>query len=429
MSSALIISRVFPLDERMVHGIFQRLGTQVEALARVADRIECLFLVSAHRAAEFASVERLRAHEERLQRRWTSKLTLRAAAVVEGIPTARWALYGPGVFDFYAQQLNIGVNNPAALDAVRGALRARPDLICAHRLSAMALLMRLSREVGATPVFLDLDDIEHVALSRRLLRDPLWPMERLRLLQIPRLLLGEIQAIRRARLTFVCSERDCRYLRRLARSERVEAVPNSTHFPASIRAGHSESIVLFVGYMDYAPNALAADTLVRDIWPLVHARVPEARLIIAGRNPQRLKSYAAAGPGVTFAGFVEDLAQLYARARVVCWPIRDGGGTRVKIIEAAAHARAVVSTRLGAEGLKFSDGREILLRDGVAELAGACVRLLQDPAAATRLGLAARERARHTYEHGAAVDHLERLFRRALPAAEPCRTAHQHAVR
>ncbi|HVN43778.1 MAG TPA: glycosyltransferase family 4 protein [Steroidobacteraceae bacterium] len=413
MRTALVLSRVFPLDERMVHGVFQRLGTQVEALARVADRIECLFLVSAHRAREFGSAEQLRAHEQRLQRRWTPKLSLRAAAVVQGIPTARWALYGAGVFDFHSQQLTVGVNNPAALAAVRDALRARPDLICAHRLGAMALLMRLADEIGDTPVFLDLDDIEHVALSRRLLHDPLWPMERLRLLQIPRLLLAEIQAIRRARRTFVCSEPDCRYLRRLACSSRVEVVRNGTCFPASIATGRSEPIVLFVGYLDYGPNALAADILVRDIWPLVHAQVPEATLMIAGRHPQRLKSYASAGPGVTFAGFVEDLAALYARVRVVCCPILDGGGTRVKIIEAAAHGRAVVSTPLGAEGLDLRDGEEILLRGGVAELAAACVTLLQDPEAATRLGLAARERARRTYEHGAAVEHLERLFREA----------------
>jgi glycosyltransferase involved in cell wall biosynthesis len=173
---------------------------------------------------------------------------------------------------------------------------------------------------------------------------------------------------------------------------------------------------LFVGIMSYLPNALAADTLVRDIWPTVRARVPNARLIIAGKDPERLRCYPATDPSVTLAGFVDNLAELYAKARVVCCPIVFGGGTRIKIIEAAAHARAVVSTTLGAEGLAFENEREIVVRDGVAPLAEACVRLLQDPAAAQRLGLAARERARATYERAAVVAQLERLFTRGLPA-------------
>jgi glycosyltransferase involved in cell wall biosynthesis len=422
MTTALLVSRSFPLDDRSVHGIIQRLGTQVEALARVADRVDCLFLISADREREFSSLEQVRAHEERLQRRWTPKVALTVAPVVRCGGTTRWEAYGRGIFDFYSQQLVSGVNNDGAVQAVRVALRAGPDLICAHRLGAMSLLMRLSREVGRTPVFLDLDDIEHIAWSRRLLREPLWPMERLKLLQVPRLLLAEIQAIRHARLTFVCSERDCRYLRRLAFSSRIEVVENSTHFPARASTGASEPIVLFLGVFRYAPNALAADVLVRDIWPLVHARVPDARLIIAGRHPEALKSYSATDPSVTFAGFVDDLAELYAKVRVVCCPILDGGGTRIKIIEAAAHARAVVATPLAAEGLTFRDGTDIVLRDGVAGLAEACVQLLQDPSLAVRLGLAARERARATYEHGAAVARLERLFRsgsRAMPAAFP----------
>jgi hypothetical protein len=83
MTTALVVSRTFPFDDRMVHGIFQRLGTQVEALARVVDRVDCLFLISAHREREF-SAEQIRAHEERLQRRWTPKVALTVAPVVQG---------------------------------------------------------------------------------------------------------------------------------------------------------------------------------------------------------------------------------------------------------------------------------------------------------------------------------------------------------
>jgi glycosyltransferase involved in cell wall biosynthesis len=333
--------------------------------------------------------------------------------------TTRWQIYGPGIIDFYSQQLASwcsprDITNEAAFAAVRAALRAEPHLIFAHRLGVMGLLMKLSRDIGRTPVFFDLDDIEHVVLSRRLLRCPEWPMERLKLLQIPRLMLAEIQAIRRAHLTFVCSDQDRRYLRRLACSRRVEVVMNSTRLPERVGAGTPEPVVLFVGPLSYQPNALAAEVLVRDIWPMVRTRVPNARLIVAGMHPELVKGYPARDPSVAFTGFVDDLAGLYRQARVVCCPILNGGGTRVKIIEAAAHARAIVSTTLGAEGLSFENGRDIVLRDGVAPLADECVRLLRDPAAAERLGMAAREKARVTYEQQAVVAQLERLFKEGL---------------
>jgi len=422
MTTALVVSRWFPANDQAVYGVVQRLGTQLEALARAVDRIDCLFLT--HVSAD-CGPEHLRAYEDRLRRCWTSRLSLTVAQVVQPVPTkSRWQLYGPGIFDFHSQQLASHIANEAAFAAVRAALRAAPDLICAHRLDVMSLLMKLSQDVGQTPVFFDLDDIEHRSLSRRLLRCPEWPMERLKLLQIPRLLLTEIQAVRRSRLTFVCSGQDWRYLRRLTCSRRVEVVMNSTHFPEHVRAGAPEPVVLFVGFLSYQPNALAAEVLVRDIWPMVRTRVPNARLIVAGSGcPKLVRSYAAADPSVTCTGFVEDLAELYGQARVVCCPILNGAGTRVKIIEAAAHARAIVSTTLGAEGLTFENGTEIVLRDGVAPLADECVRLLEDPAAAERLGIAARQKARITYERRAVVAQLERLFREGLRPVRASRQA------
>lgn len=414
MRTALVISRNVPTNDQMVYGVIQRLEMQVEALARVVDRIDCLFLRA---PTPQSSPDEIKANEEFLRRRWGAKVNLTIAPVVRWKrPLNRWQRYGPGIFDFHSQQVVNALDNEAAVVAVRAALRGAPDLIFAHRLSAMSILMKLSRDIGRSPVFFDLDDIEHIVLARRLLRHPSWPMERLLLLQVPRLLLAEIQAIRRSRLTFVCSEDDRRYLGRLGCARRVEVVANGVRFPPIAPRRSSELILLFVGVMGYLPNVLAADTLVQDIWPIVHARVPDARLIIAGSLPERLSSYPAADPSVTLAGFVADLDQLYAKARVVCCPIISGGGTRIKIIEAAAHSRAVVSTTLGAEGLPFEDGKEIVLRDGVAPLAEECVRLLQDPEAAERLGIAAREKARAPYERSAVVAHLERLFAEGLRA-------------
>jgi glycosyltransferase involved in cell wall biosynthesis len=142
----------------------------------------------------------------------------------------------------------------------------------------------------------------------------------------------------------------------------------------------------------------------------VRAQVADARLVIIGSGAEVTRSYPSTDPSVSFAGFVDDLAPWYRSARVVCCPIYHGSGTRVKIIEAAAYAKAIVSTRLGAEGLEFEDGREIIVRDAPDTLASACVQLLQDAGSAQRLGRAAQARAADLYEHGAIVRRLTHIF-------------------
>src|SRR5256885_11327123 len=113
--------------------------------------------------------------------------------------------------------------------------------------------------------------------------------------------------------------------------------------------------------MGYRPNIQAVDLLVQEIWPAVRARVPAARLAVIGPCPELTASYHTADESVRFTGFVDDLRSWYARARVVCCPIRHGGGARGEIIEAAAHAQAIVATPPAAHGLKFQDGPAIIL--------------------------------------------------------------------
>jgi glycosyltransferase involved in cell wall biosynthesis len=413
MTTALVVSRYFPYDSQMVLGVHQRLGTQVQALAKVVDRVDCLFLQPVD---QYYAPEVIQQHEERLRRLWSPTVSIRLApTLVDDEPPTLWQRRGRGVFDFHAQRIARPANTEATFDAVNAAVDARPDIILAHRLSSMCVLMAIARKApGKTrraPLFFDLDDIEHVTWSRRLLHNPGWPAERLQLLQVPRLMLGELQAIRLATATFVCSEADRRYLARFPGTDHVQTVPNSVNFPLLDDNDASEPLVLFVGTMGYQPNIQAVDLLVQEIWPAVHARVPAARLVIIGPGREQTASYHSADESVTFTGFVDDLQSWYRRARVVCCPIRHGGGTRVKIIEAAAHAKAIVSTRLGAEGLNFEDRREIILRDAPAQLAEACVRLLVDQQVAAKLGKAARQKAHGTYERGAVVDQLAGIFR------------------
>lgn len=412
MRRALVVSRYYPFNARRVHAVYQRLGTQLQALAAAVDEVTALFLVPPEQYSEGTD---LMARERQLRELWSVPLQLRLAPVVDtATPSSLWGRAGRGIFNFHGHALARPIDNELARAAVRDALEASPDLVLAHRLSAMCVLLQLPAALGGTPLFLDLDDIEHIAWARRLLRDPAWPAERLLLLQTPALLLAERRAVRRATATFVCSEADRRYLERLSGGARVEVIPNSVHFPPQLDACDTEPLVLFVGSMGSRPNAQAVDTLVQHVWPQVHASYPQAQLALIGAGVENVRSAFAPGPNVRFLGFVEDLAPWYRRARLVCCPIRHGSGTRVKIIEAAAYGKAIVSTAMGAEGLRLEDGRDLLLAETDRELAAACVALLNDPARASQLGASARAHAMQQYERKGIVARLADTFRAAL---------------
>jgi glycosyltransferase involved in cell wall biosynthesis len=419
MTTALVVSRLFPFNDQLIHAVYQRLGTHVEALGKVYARVNCLFLVPPSGACTRGELSQ---HQERLRRLWSPALSLQVAPVVSpAVSHSRWQRVGKGIFDFYEQAIARPLNNPEAIAVVRAALESEPDLILAHRLSSMSVLMKLAAHLRGRPLFFDLDDIEHVAFARRLLHHPDYPRERLMLLQTPRLWMAEVQAMRLTTSTFVCSERDRRYLSRFVGAARVQTVPNGARFPHLEEEDVSRPTVLFVGSMANRPNAQAVDVLVQKIWPKVRAQMADARLVIIGSGATAARSYPATDPSVSFAGFVDELAPWYRTARVVCCPIYHGSGTRVKIIEAAAYAKAIVATRLGAEGLEFEDGREIILRDDLGGLASACVQLLQDAGSAQRLGRAAHARAADLYEHGAIVRRLAHIYSTAGDKGAPAR--------
>jgi glycosyltransferase involved in cell wall biosynthesis len=141
--------------------------------------------------------------------------------------------------------------------------------------------------------------------------------------------------------------------------------------------------------MDWEPNVDAMEYFCHDIWPSITARVPGARLRIVGRNPgERVNNLASQSIEVT--GRVPSVADHLREASVVVVPLRIGGGTRLKIYEAMAAGKAVISTSIGAEGLDVHHGRDIVLADNPGSFSDAVITLLSD------------ENLRTKYEHAAA---------------------------
>ncbi|HMF40268.1 MAG TPA: glycosyltransferase family 4 protein [Polyangia bacterium] len=411
--NALLVSTHFPRDASYAGGVHRRLDMLMAALTSASDKVTALFLVRPD-AVDAAEPAR-RAYEDYLRGRWSAPIALRLAPVRridQAGEGSGWRRLLEGTFDFRRTAQLRPLYNDDAVTAVRAALAEQPAIVFAHRLDAMSVLLRVP--AGEAKVFFDLDDVEHVATFRRLVTSPQWPGERLQLLHVPALMAGERQALRRARATFVCSQKDKALLGKLfgARAATVRVVPNATAIPEAPLPVSADKTVLFVGTFDYRPNVDAADRLARSIWPLVRARVPDARLVIVGKRPEVVPAFSASprDESVTFTGFVDDIRTVYPPARVVCCPIGTGAGTRVKIVEAAGFARPVVSTALGAEGLDFADGSEILLRETDEALAAACSELLLDERRAATLGQAAWQRARAVYDRATTVRALRDIF-------------------
>ena len=202
-------------------------------------------------------------------------------------------------------------------------------------------------------------------------------------------------------LVFAASETDALRMAGRVPDALFDVIPNVVRAPERRSANtvaQRDIPMLMVGNMSYLPNAEGADFFVRQVLPHIRDRaVDSAAVVIAGSDPAPDVTALAEVDGVTVAANPPDIEPLYSRARLVVVPIRAGGGTRLKIIEAFAMGVPVVSTRLGAEGLAVEHGTHLLLADEPTEIADACVRLLHDDALCTRLADAAQALQRDQY--------------------------------
>jgi glycosyltransferase involved in cell wall biosynthesis len=201
---------------------------------------------------------------------------------------------------------------------------------------------------------------------------------------------------------WVCSAVDARHVTRVVPQSRVHVVPNgvdSESFRATPGARPAPNRILFFGRLDYHPNRDAVRHLARDVLPVLKRMVPgiEARVVGPGAS-RELRALSARDPALRIVGPVPDLRSELEQAGAVVVPLRSGGGTRLKILEALALERPVVTTSVGTEGLDLEHGRELLVADDARTFAE-CVRdVLSDPVLAGRLGRAGRAAVVATYD-------------------------------
>ena len=207
----------------------------------------------------------------------------------------------------------------------------------------------------------------------------------------------------------ITSEREVRIVRSIAPHTPAANVPNGvdTEFFAPVPAPPEPDSLVFTGLLSYRPNIDAVQHLVNDIFPLVRRARPACTLTIVGGGGDDLTHLA--GPGIRFTGYVPDLRPEIARAAVAVVPIRMGSGTRLKVVEALAMAKPMVSTTIGCEGIDVRDEEHLLIGDSPAVFAAQVLRLLDDPDAARRMGERGAALARSEYSWRGAADVLESL--------------------
>ena len=156
--------------------------------------------------------------------------------------------------------------------------------------------------------------------------------------------------------------------------------------------------LVFTGSMDWLPNEDAILYFADAILPLIKQQCPEISLEVVGRSPSRkLQALAETEKGIRLTGWVENIRPFVARGSICIVPLRIGGGTRLKIFEAMAMGKAIVSTSVGAEGLPVQSGENIILADGPQDFADSVITLLRDSNERKRLGTAARTLVQEKY--------------------------------
>jgi glycosyltransferase involved in cell wall biosynthesis len=268
------------------------------------------------------------------------------------------------------------------------------DLVWVERL----LCLRWLPEGIRSRVIVDLDDLEHRKLRREIAvtkTSSQTAFDYLEYLKIRRFELG----LPKLPHEFIVSSKLDRKI--LGNAANVQVVPNGVVLPHETHVAGDDGVpptILFVGLMNYQPNEDAACFFAREVLPSIHIECPSARFMIVGRSPSAAVRELHDGNKIVVTGTVSDVEPYLRKACVVVAPLRVGGGTRIKILEAMAHGRPVVATSIGAEGLEVEPGKHLLIADTATELADACVRLLRDRETGRGLAASAVELVRAKYD-------------------------------
>jgi len=257
--------------------------------------------------------------------------------------------------------------------------------------------------------------LQRRAFEADLRRPARWPYAAYSLIQARRLCRYEREICLASDAVVAVSEADAQALRALSPAIHPVVVPNGVDteryrpgLPDRLPLTHPA--IVFTGKMDFRPNIDGVLWFYQEVWPLIRARAPEARFYVVGKNPHPRLAPLSGDPSVVITGYVADILPYFGGADVYVVPLRVGGGTRLKVLEAMAAGLPLVSTRLGAEGIDLSHEMHALLADTPEAFAQAVLRLLNDQDLRERLGRAARAFVETRYSWEQIAPRLETVY-------------------
>jgi len=311
---------------------------------------------------------------------------------------------------YYARWLESAGLSEAVSRCVR---EHRPDLMHVDTVG----LTPYALAVAPTPAVLNHHNIESQLLERRagVERSPARRAYYRR--EARKLLRYEREVCRRVAGNIVVSDLDGERLRERVGDVATAVVPNGVdveYFVPRAPLGHGDGGMIFVGGLDWYPNRDAVRYFLRDVWPELAASGPNRRLTLVGRDPPDDVVAAGSDSSIEVLGFVPDIRPLIDQASIYVCPIRDGGGTRLKILDALAMAKPLVATGLAVEGLGLTDGEHFLRADAPDEFVAQVSRLERDPGLRHRLAVAGRRVVEERFAWSCVGGQLEAAYARAL---------------
>jgi polysaccharide biosynthesis protein PslH len=269
-----------------------------------------------------------------------------------------------------------------------------------------------AREVENSRVILDIGDAVSQYLKRSMeFRKLLWERVLLRS-EYGRVLKYERQCVSTFCCTFVSSEADKAVLERTCLGANLAVIPNAVDLEYLVPSGErmSKPRVVFVGNFSYNPNVDAVKAFCGEVLPIIWKEKPDLTFYAVGTSPPKSVRALAANPRIVVTGTVPDIRTYLTRGSVFVCPVRFGGGTKFKVLEAMAMGLSVVSTEVGSEGIDVTDGKELFVVRNPHEFAQRVLQLANDPDLNLNMGGAARDTMESRYDQRIVANSLEKLL-------------------
>jgi polysaccharide biosynthesis protein PslH len=387
------LSQVIPYPPKA--GILIRCYHLLKSVAEVHDVDLVAFVQEPHLRNFYPTLEDgLEDCRKVLQTMCRSVTFLPISSMKRPLGKARTAFEGLVLKDCYSARW---LRSETAANHISDAVRASRYDVAHFDTIGLASYRKLFHDVPGTLGHHNIEShmmLRRASLEHSLLRKAYFAQEGRRLAAYERRVAGQFAR------HFTCSALDNERLVDVAADAVAVAIPNGVDvdYMKSSGSSRNSTSLIFVGTMSWYPNVEAIRFFLKDVWPLLQARRPDITLDIVGAGaPQSLADLAASLNGVNLRGYVPDVRPWIDNASIYVCPIRDGGGTKLKILDAMSMGQCIVAHPVACEGINVVDGRDVVYATEPVDFVDRILELLPDSSRRESIGAAARQTAAREY--------------------------------